>query len=187
MATAKGNTERVVLGGCKHYIAEFVEGTKLTDLKTYCVEDNIIGWTQGGTTLRYTPETKTIEDDVGMVHRTFFTKANAELLTGLLTFDLNSISNILSTGKFTAGEPGGVNRLELSGGKTELKRYIIVAEHESDDGHNLRVGMVAANTAALELIFNKENETVPNITFTAASNGVDDTIVVLEEDVPQEA
>ena len=182
---AKGNTERVVLGGGTHYVAPYTGG-ELESLKTYCVDDNIIGWTQGGTTLTYTPEIKNIEDDVGMVRKTFMSKANADLKTGLLTLDVQSISEIMSVGKFTPGEPGGVNTLKLGGGKSALKKYIAVFEYKDEEyGKNLRVGIVATNTAALEMIFNKEKETVPPVTFSAVSNGVDDTIVVIEEDVPQ--
>ena len=183
---ARGNTENVVLGALTFYIAPY-EGGELDGLKTYCTDENLIGWTQGGSTFTYTPEIKNIEDDKGMVRRTFMSKANAELKTGFLTIDTQSISEILSVGKFTPGEAGGVNKLELGGGKSALKRYIVVGEYEDDGddgGHNLRVGMVATNTAALELIFKADQETVPNVTFSAASNGVNDTIVVIEEDKP---
>ena len=180
----KGNTENVILGGGTHYIAEYTSG-ELEDLKNYCVDDNIAGWTQGGTTLTYTPEIKQIEDDIGMVRKTFMSKANAEMKTGFLTLDTQSLANMLSVGKFTAGEAGGVNRLKLIGGKESLKKYVVVFEYlDEDDGHNLRVGMIATNTAALELIFKKDQETVPNVTFSAESNGVDDTLVVIEEDIP---
>lgn len=183
---ARGNTERVILGGGTHYIAPYIGGA-LEDLKTYCTEENVIGWTQGGTTLTYTPEIKKIEDDIGMVRRTFQSKANAEMKTGLLTLDVKSISEIMSVGEFTPGEAGGVNKLKLGGGKESLRKYIVVFEYEDDEtGLGLRVGMVATNTAALEMIFNKDNETVPPVTFSAESNGVDDTIVVIEEDVAAE-
>lgn len=186
--TIKGNGERVILGGGKHYLAEY-EGGKLEALSTYCVESNIIGWTQGGTTLTYTPEIKQIEDDIGMVRKTFQSKASAEMKTGLLTLDVKSISKIMSVGTFTAGSSGSgsgtQDKLELGGGKEALKKYIAVFEYEDEEsGKNLRVGMVATNTAALELIFAKDAETVPSVTFSAESNGVDDTIVVIEEDVP---
>lgn len=181
---ARGNTENVILGALTHYIAPYTGG-ELEDLKTYCTEENLIGWTRGGSTLTYTPEIKNIEDDKGMVRKTFQSKANAEIKTGFLTLDTKSISEMLSVGKFEAGKPGGVNKLKLGGGKETLKKYIVVGEYEDDeDGHNLRVGMIATNTAALEMIFKADQETVPNVTFSAASNGVDDTIVVIEEDVP---
>lgn len=183
----KGNAERVILGGGTHYIAEY-EGGKLENLSTYCIESNIIGWTQGGTTLTYTPEIKQIEDDIGMVRKTFQSKANAEMKTGLLTLDVKSIAEIMSVGTFTAGTSGSggtPNKLELGGGKEALKKYVVVFEYKDEEsGRNLRVGMVATNTAALELIFSKDNETVPSVTFSAESNGVDDTIVVIEEDLP---
>ena len=50
----KGNTENVILGGGTHYIAEYTGGA-LEELSTYCVDENIAGCTQGGTTLTYTP------------------------------------------------------------------------------------------------------------------------------------
>lgn len=180
------NKERVVLGGCKHYIAPHDGKTALEDLKTYCIDDNLIGWTQGGTTVNFSYETKTIEDDVGMVRKTFKTKGDASIKTGLLTFDLASIAAMMSVGKFEKGEAGSKpNKMTLTGGTEELVNYIVVAEYtDATNGHNLRVGMVATNTEALEMVFNKDNETVPNITFTASSNGVDDTLVVFEEDIP---
>lgn len=184
---ARGNTENVILGALTFYVAPYTDGA-LESLKTYCVDANLIGWTQGGSTFTYNPEIKNIEDDKGMVRKTFQSKANAELKTGFLTLDTKSISEIMSVGDFTPGEPGGVNTLKLGGGKEALKKYIVVGEYEDDEnGHNLRVGMIATNTAALELIFKADQETVPNVTFSAASNGVDDTIVVIEEDLPQTA
>lgn len=180
------NKDRVVLGGCKHYIAEHDGKSALSELKSYCVEDNLIGWTQGGTTVNYTYETKTIEDDVGMVRKVFKTKGDASIKTGFLTYALDNIAQMMSVGRFTKGEDGGTHKLELTGGTEELKSYVVVAEYEDKtNGRNLRAGIVATNTEALELVFNKDNETVPNITFTATSNGKDDTILVLEEDVPQ--
>ena len=179
---ARGNTENVILGALTFYIAPYESG-ELGELKTYCTDDNLIGWTQGGSTFTYTPEIKNVEDDKGMVRRTFMSKANAELKTGFLTLDTESIHEMMSVGKFTAAN--GVNKLELGGGKSALKRFIVVGEYEDDaddGGHNLRIGMVATNTAALELIFKADQETVPNVTFSAASNGVNDTIVVIEED-----
>lgn len=180
----KGNTENVILGGGTHYIAEYTGGA-LEELSAYCVDENIAGWTQGGTTLTYTPEIKKIEDDIGMVRRTFMSKANAEMKTGFLTLDTQSLSNMMSVGKFTKGQAGGVNKLELIGGKEALRKYIVVFEYKDEEnGHNLRVGMIATNTAALELIFKSDQETVPNVTFSAESNGVNDTLVVIEEDIP---
>lgn len=45
--------------------------------------------------------------------------------------------------------------------------------------------MVATNTAPLELVFAKDAETVVDVTFTAESNGVDDTIIVIEEETAE--
>lgn len=185
MPAITANKENIVLGGCKHYIAEHDGSSALENLKTYCTDENIIGWTQGGTTVTFDYETKTIEDDVGMIRRVFKTKGNASIQTGLLTFDVPAIAAMLSVGKFTKGEEGGQHKLSLTGGTEELKSFVVVAEYtDTKNGHNIRVGMVATNTESLELVFQRDTETVPNITFTATSNGVDDEIVVIEEELP---
>ena len=137
----------------------------------------------GGATLEYKPETYTIEDDIGMVRKTFQTKAAATLKTGLLTFDVAALAKVLSTGTVTTAS--GKTTLKLSGGRESLKKYAVGFVYEDDDtGEKISVAMVATNTAGLTLAFAKDKETVVDVEFTAESNGVDDTIVVIEEETP---
>lgn len=177
---AKGETQRVVLGAGKWYVAPWTAGA--IDLETIAVEDNLMGYTQGGATLSYTPTMKNIEDDTGNVRKVFKTAANAEMKTGLLTFNLASLNQIMSFGDLEEGE--GKRTLKLSGGKEELRKFCVVFVYTDDSGLNIRVGMVASNTAALEIAFTKDTETVVDVTFSAESNGVDDVILVMEETTP---
>lgn len=181
--TTLGYTKQVILGAGKWYLTPYTSGE--INLETVAVADNLLGYTQGGATVTYTPETYTIEDDIGMIKRTFMVKADAEMKTGILTFDVKSLSKTLSVGKLTENADKTKNTLKLGGGREELKRFIAVFEYAKDAAKEkyIRVGMVATNTAALELAFAKDKETVPEITFTADTNGEDDTILVIEEDV----
>ena len=183
-----GKTQRVVLGAGKWYIAPYTSGA--LDMETVGEEDNLLGYTQGGATITFTPETYTIEDDIGMVRKTFQTKASAEMKTGLLTFTTDSLAAMLSVGQATqtpaSASERGKTTLKLGGGKSALKKFSVVFVYEDDEtGFKTRIGMVATNTAPLELVFTKDAETVVDVTFTAESNGVDDTIIVIEEETAE--
>lgn len=183
-----GKTQRVVLGAGKWYIAPYTSGA--LDMETVEEEDNLLGYTQGGATITFTPETYTIEDDIGMVRKTFQTKASAEMKTGLLTFTTDSLAAMLSVGQATqtpaSASARGKTTLKLGGGKSALKKFSVVFVYTDDEtGFKTRVGMVATNTAPLELVFAKDAETVVDVTFTAESNGVDDTIIVIEEETAE--
>ena len=137
-----------------------------------------------------TTESYTIEDDIGMVRKTFQTKASAEMKTGLLTFTTDSLAAMLSVGQATqtpaSASERGKTTLKLGGGKSALKKFSVVFVYEDDEtGFKTRIGMVATNTAPLELVFAKDAETVVDVTFTAESNGVDDTIIVIEEETAE--
>lgn len=183
-----GKTQRVVLGAGKWYIAPYTSGA--LDMETVEEEDNLLGYTQGGATITFTPETYTIEDDIGMVRKTFQTKASAEMKTGLLTFTADSLAAMLSVGQATqtpaSTSERGKTTLKLGGGKSALKKFSVVFVYEDDEtSFKTRIGMVATNTAPLELVFTKDAETVVDVTFTAESNGVDDTIIVIEEETAE--
>ena len=158
------NTTTVVLGAGKWYIAPWTSGA--IDLATLCVEANLIGYTQGGATVTYTPETYTVEDDIGMVRRTFVTKGEATMKTGLLTFDVASLATTF----------------KLTGGKSGLKKFMIAFVYEGDTANEkISIGMVGSNTNPLELAFAKDKETVVDVEFTSESNGVDDTVLLIEQ------
>ena len=184
MATTVGNTEQVIMGAGKWYLKPYTPGEDL-DLSTVAVEENLLGYTQGGATIEYTPTTYTIEDDIGMVKRTFMTTAAASMKTGLLTFDVQSMAALLSVGQLTQDTEGNKNILKLGGGRAELKRFMVVFEYEKDkeNGLYIRIGMIASNTAAMSFAFTKDKETVPEISFEGNTSGKDDTILVFEEDV----
>lgn len=185
-----GELEKVVMGAGKWYVASWEGGA--IDFDTLCVEDNLMGYTKGGATVTFTPETYTIEDDIGMIRKTFQTKATSEMKTGLLTFTVKSLAALMSVGAVTEKEAttsaNGLVTLKLSGGKTALKRYAVAFVYE-DDETKLKtfVGMVATNIAPLTLAFAKDSETVVDMTFSGESNGVDSTILTIAEETAKTA
>ena len=173
-----GNTEKVILGAGKWYLKAYTSGE--VDLATLVADANLIGYTQGGATIEYTPETYTVEDDIGMVRKTFMTKAAATMKTGLLTMGVASLVALMSMGDVTTS--GSKTTLKLGGGRSALKKFAVAFQYtDPDDDSTITVGMIATNAGTLSLAFTKDKETVPEITFTAESNGVNDTIIVIEE------
>lgn len=147
-----GETQKITMGAGKWYVASWEGGA--IDFDTLCVEDNLMGYTQGGAQVTFTPETYTIEDDIGMVRKTFQTKATSEMKTGLLTFTVKSLAALMSTGaiseKAASTSEKGLVTLKLSGGKTALKRLCVAFVYEDDEtGLKTYVGMVATNIAPL--------------------------------------
>ena len=173
------NKTRVTLGAGKWYATPWTSGA--IDFETLCTETNLIGYTSGGATLTYTPETYTIEDDIGMVHRTFMTSGSATMSTGLLTFDVASLGALQSVGEVTTS--GNITTLKLSGGRNALKKFSVAFVYtDPDTNATTSIGMIATNTAPLEMAFAKDSETIVNIEFTAETNGVDDTIVTIQDE-----
>ena len=175
--------QHVIMGAGEWFVKEYTEGE--VDCEAICVDENYAGETQGGATVEYTPSTYTIEDDNGKLRRTFMVKADATMKTGLLTIDVKSIGSLMSVGVLTINEGGTKRILKLGAGRAELKRFFVVFRYTKDKEKNqyIYVGMVATNTAPLTLAFTKDKETVQDLTYTADTNGVDDTILVIEEDI----
>lgn len=185
MATSNiaAEKQQVIMGAGEWFIKPYTEGE--VNCEEVCADENYAGETQGGATVEYTPTTYTIEDDNGRLRRTFQVKADATMKTGLLTIDTKSIGSMMSVGILTVNEQGTKRILKLGGGHAELKRFFVVFRYlkDAEKKQYIYVGMVATNTAPLTLTFTKDKETVQDLTYAADTNGVDDTILVIEEDI----
>ena len=73
MPGTKKAPERITLGSGHVYYDEFEDGAEMPDVDTLCVDDNILGYIQGGATLSYKPEFYTASDDDGTHQKTIIT------------------------------------------------------------------------------------------------------------------
>ena len=186
MATASNiaaEKQQVIMGAVEWFIKPYTSGE--VDCEAVCIDTNYAGETSGGATVEYTPTTYTIEDDLGKLRRTFMVKADAKMKTGMLTLDVKSIGNMMSVGVLTEDTSKNKRILKLGGGRAELKRFMVVARYVKDAEKNLYIyiGMIATNVSPLSLAFTKDKETIQDLEYTADTNGVDDTILVIEEDI----
>ena len=175
--------QHVIMGAGEWFVKPYESGE--VNCKEICVDDNYAGETQGGATLDYTITPYVIEDDNGRLRKRFMVKGAAKMKTGLLTVDVKAIANLMSVGKVEDSQDGTKRTLKLGGGNAQLKRFVVVFRYPKDKekGLYIYVGMVATNTAPLSLAFTKDKETVMDLEYEADTNGVDDTILVIEEDL----
>ncbi len=175
--------KRMALGSGRIYIMTYM-GTLPTD-EALEIEDNILGNVSGGASLKYTPTFQTVEDDLGLVKETFLTKEEAVLKSGLLTWNVNTLKKLISTGRVTeTGEPVTKRTLKIGGIENFVNEsYVIRFVHKNNKNGDLRVTIVGKNDAGFELNFNPDNPTVINAEFKALPNDSTGTLIILDEEV----
>ena len=169
--------EKITLGSGKVYIASYDATQGVPDDTTLCVEDNLIGYIQGGATLTWTPTTYTVEDDLGYVKEVFLTKEDVVFKTGVLTWNLETLNKLCSTGRVS--ETTDTRTIKI-GGVANFKQtaYVVKFVHATNGN---TITLVGQNTASFELAYAKDKETVINAEFTAKAMDTEGTLVMLTE------
>lgn len=169
-------TENIVLGSGKIYIAELeTDGSIPTDL---ILEANNVGDVSGGAELAYKPTIYDVENDEGDVRKSFITKEEVTLKSGLLTWNLENI-NKLSVG----GTYNDTTKTLTIGGNKTVKQYAIAFVHEADFA-DIQVIMKGSNTSGFSIKFDKAKETVIDATFTAVKNASGVLVTIKEVVAP---
>lgn len=173
------NTEKIVLGSGKMYVTEFT-GELPTDTNLE-VQDNLIGWIQGGATLQYTPTFYEAKDDLGMVSKKFLTEEEVILRSGIMTWNGQTIAKLTATSRVT--EADGVRTVKIGGiGNYDGKQYVIHFVHEDKVDGDIRITIVGSNEAGFEMSFAKDQETVINAEFKAQPQDNEGTLILYKEE-----
>lgn len=165
------NTENIMLGSGKLYIAELDEGGAIpTNLFT---DINCVGDIKGGAELSYKPEITEIKNDFDEVRKAFIKSEEVILKSGILTWDLATME------KLAIGATYNSSKKELTiGGKTSVKQYAIGFEH-SEDIH-VQVTLKGYNQSGFTLKFDPENPSTIDAEFKAIKQS-DKTLVLIKE------
>lgn len=179
MATIS-NKDDVVLGAGDVYIMEF-DSTMPTDAEIE-VEENKIGHTQGGASLEYTQEWKTVKDDMGVIVKNFLTNENVVMNSGMLSWNGKQLAMLSATSRIT--EDANVRTVKFGGLKNSNgKEYVIHFVHTKDDGKKIRITIKGNSTNGFTLTFDPENETVIDAQFTALASDAEGTLVIFKEEL----
>lgn len=173
-------SEKIVLGSGKCYVVEF--SGSVPDIATIENDANLIGLIQGGATLQYKPEYKTVTDDLERVQKTVLTHEEVSLKTGVMTWCGNTLTKVCATARVT--EDGTTRTVKIGGLKNSNgKQYVIHFLHEDPTDGNIRITIVGQNQSGFSLAFVKDKETVVDAEFKAAPNDSEGTLVIYREDI----
>lgn len=169
-------TKNYILGSGKVYIAEFAD--KIPDDATLEVAANQFGYTKGGATLSYSPETYTVEDDCGQIKDTRITSETVEFKAGAMVASAQDIMKVCPTAQITTDSTKKITTVKIGGiandnGKSWVIRFV-------QSSGNLRATVVGKNTSGFELTFSADEESTFEPTFTAEP--MDDSGVLCQID-----
>lgn len=178
----KRTKQTITLGSGNLYITEF-KGSMPIDTEIE-KEENLAGYIQGGAVLEYKPEYYTAEDDLGKVKKKIITKEEAKLKSGIMTWNAQTLKQLVATGRVTEDTEKGVRIIKIGGiSNNDNKNYIIHFVHEDKVDGDVRVTIVGKNTAGFTLAFAKDKETVVDAEFEAIPSDDEGTLIIYKEEI----
>lgn len=177
----KRDKTNITLGSGKIYIQPYTDTVPTVD--TLCVEENLLGYIKGGASLEYTEEPYEEKDDLGYVSKVITTSEEAILKCGLLTWNGNTLKNLID--RCTVTETAGKRTVKIGGaGNSQGKNYAVCFHHEDKTDGDLWILIVGRNTAGASLTFAKDAGTVIEPEFKAMPQDDNGTLVQLIEEIP---
>ena len=178
---AKRDKNTITLGSGKLYLQAFA--TEMPTVDTLCVDKNLLGYIKGGASLEYTQETYEEKDDLGFVSKIITTNEEALLKCGLLTWNGNTLQNLIDRCKST--EAAGKRTTKIGGqGNAQGGYYAICFMHEDLTDGNLWILIKGRNTAGATLTFAADAGTVIEPEFKAMPHDDNGTLIELIEEIP---
>jgi len=176
----KREKTNITLGSGKIYLAAFADAMPTVD--TLCKEENLLGYIKGGASLEYTEETYEEKDDLGYVSKVITTNEEAVLKCGLITWNGNTLKNLIDRCKVSEAE--GKRTVKIGGaGNAQGAYYAICFLHEDKKDGNLWIIIKGRNTAGATLSFAADAGTTIEPEFKAIPHDTDGTLVELIEEI----
>ena len=178
---AKRDKDTITLGSGKIYLKLFSD--TMPTVETLCVEENLLGYIKGGASLEYTQETYEEKDDLGFVSKIITTTEEAILKCGLLTWNGNTLQNLID--RCTSTEAAGKRTTKIGGqGNAQGGYYAICFMHEDNIDGNLWILIKGRNTAGATLTFAADAGTVIEPECKALPHDDKGTLIELIEEIP---
>lgn len=182
----KEEINRIAIGSCDIYFTEFL-GTKISDIPSDTeIEkpENLIGRTKDGGEIKYTANYYTAKSDDGKASRSGLQDEAAEISFGIITWNGNTITKLVSTASATVtSDDGKHKRRTLIGGieNDNGKTYLVRAVHKDKIKGDVRYTIIGKNVQGFAASYKNGQETTitPNIAAEPFENG---RLIILDED-----
>lgn len=177
--------DRIVLGSGDLYCVQF-SGTIPTDTVIETA-DNLLGEISGGATLEYSITKYTAISDSGKRSKSIVTDETATLKSGIMTWNGNTLKKLVSTARVTENTETKKRTVKIGGIANQTNdKYLVRFVHKDDVDGDCRVTIVGTNQAGLSIAFVKDKETVINAEFAAEPHDNEGTLILYEEEIPDE-
>lgn len=176
-------TNQIVLGSGALYVMPYVAETGIPTDALIEVAANQMGLIKGGASVEYKPTEYEIFDDSYAVHQRFITSEEVSFKSGILTWNVETLKNLIAKGEYTDDTTGKTRTLKL-GGKSARKmdEYIVRFVHTYSDGINaLRITLVGTASNGFSLAFSPDKETVIDAEFKAKAHDADGVQLIIED------
>lgn len=184
---AKRKKENITLGSAHVYLATY-SGTvpdQLNAVKTYCIEDNRLGYIKGGASLEYSQEITEEKDDFGIVRKVITNDESAVLKFGLITWNGETLQKLLDRCKVE--KQGGVRITKIGGaGNAQGGYYVLILHHVDKIDGDVWIVIVGRNTAGASLSFAQDAGTQVEPEFKAIPCDENGTLIMMFEETGEE-
>lgn len=151
----------IILGACDIYMYEY-DGGHDAPLPTHGeIETDMrnVGHCSGGFSVSYKPSKYEVKNQHGATVRSFITKEEISVKTGILSWDLNNIA-LLSTAEITEDTENNKRKLTFSGRGKALKNVLVRAVHTKENGKKIRFTMIGSGGNGFDMEFGEKELTV---------------------------
>lgn len=182
---AKRKKENITLGSGHVYLAAYSDTvpTTIDAVKTYCIEDNRLGYIKGGASIEYSEETTEEKDDFGIVRKVITTDETAVMKMGLITWNGTTLQKLIDRCKVTENAEKGIRITKIGGiGNAQGGYYVVIFHHVDKTDGDVWVVIVGRNTAGATLSFAPDSGTLVEPEFTAIPQDEDGTLILMFEE-----
>lgn len=145
----------ILLGAGEVYLYAY-NGTELPANGTIETDAHNVGHCAGGFSIAYKPTKYEVKNQYGRTVKSFVTKENITVKTGILSWDLERLA-LLSTAKLR--ESDGMRTLTFGEG-TALSTVLVRFVHQKSDGKKIRFTMIGQGGSGFSFTFGEKAVTV---------------------------
>lgn len=176
---AKRTKDNITLGSGKVYIMEYTD--TMPEVSAICVEENRLGWVQGGAELSYSAELHEEKDDLGMVSKVVVNSEEAILKLGMLTFNGDTLTKLADRCKVTEAE--GKRTVQIGGaGNAQGKEWVVCFHQEDPVDGDIWILIRGTNQAGFTLTYAVDGATKVEPEFKAKPQDTNGTLITYIEE-----
>lgn len=152
LANANGNNE-ILLGGGDVYIMPLTAGiTAIPEDSAIETSEYNVGWCDSGFKVNYKPKTTEVYNQFNQLVKTFITREELSVKTGILTWNLKNISLLSNATMIPATNQNMTNTVVFTG-SGELQTVLLRFVYTKDNGKKIRFTMIGQGGSGFSMDF----------------------------------